>query len=164
MKLNTIKDNDGARQNRKRLGRGPGSGTGKTAGRGMKGQKSRSGVSIAGFEGGQMPLYRRLPKRGFNNPFREVWQEVNLSRIEKAIEEGKIAKGIDIDSIVLEQAGLIRKPLVPIKLLAKGEFTLKNVQLVVDGASAKAKKIVEDLGGSVTFRDRSLLRPASKES
>ncbi len=148
MKLNEIRDNDGARKKRTRVGRGPASGTGKTAGRGVKGQKSRTGVAINGFEGGQMPLYRRLPKRGFNNPFRKEYAEVNLGRLQKAIDDNKLdAKGT-IDSAALQAAGLVNKLGDGIRLLAKGDLTAK-VTIEVVGVSKAAVAAVEKAGGRV---------------
>ena len=154
MKLNEIRDREGAFSSRKRLGKGQGSGTGKTAGRGMKGQKSRSGSSIKGFEGGQMPLYRRVPKRGFNDTFRTLWQEVNVGRIEKFIELGKLDGSSDIDATALCAAGLIRRTKDRIKLLGKGELKVKKLHIVVDAYSSGAKESVEAAGGRVTIRDR----------
>ncbi|WP_438726399.1 50S ribosomal protein L15 [Parasphingorhabdus sp. DH2-15] len=149
MKLNEIKDNEGARKVRLRVGRGIGSGKGKTAGRGQKGQKSRSGVAIKGFEGGQMPLHMRMPKRGFNNPFGKDYAEVNLGMIQKMIDAGKLdAKG-KIDHATLKAAGLARGGKDGVRLLAKGELTTKKVSFVVAGASKGALAAVEKAGGSV---------------
>ena len=148
MKLNELRDNDGARKSRMRVGRGIGSGKGKTAGRGQKGQKSREGVSIAGFEGGQMPLHMRLPKRGFNNIFAKDYAEVNLGAIQKVIDAKKLdAKGT-IDHAALKAVGLARGGKDGVRLLAKGELTAK-VAFRVAGASAAAKAAVEKAGGSV---------------
>ena len=148
MKLNELRDNDGARKGRMRVGRGIGSGKGKTAGRGQKGQKSREGVSIAGFEGGQMPLHMRLPKRGFNNIFAKDYAEVNLGAIQKVIDAKKLdAKGT-IDHAALKAVGLARGGKDGVRLLAKGELTTK-VAFRVAGASAAAKAAVEKAGGSV---------------
>ena len=148
-KLNEIRDNEGAHKKRLRVGRGPGSGKGKTAGRGVKGQKARSGVAIAGFEGGQMPLHMRMPKRGFNNPFALKFAEVNLWRLEQAIEAGKLDAGKPIDAAVLIAAGVIRRELDGVRLLGVG--TLKSkLTLNVYSASAGAVKAVEAAGGSVT--------------
>ena len=147
-KLNEIRDNEGAHKKRMRVGRGPGSGKGKTAGRGVKGQKSRSGVSLLGFEGGQMPLYMRMPKRGFNNPFALKLAEVNLWRLQQAIDAGKLdAKG-DIDAAALIAAGVIRRELDGVRLLGEGELKAK-LTLKVWSASAGAIKAVEAAGGSV---------------
>ncbi|WP_291844501.1 50S ribosomal protein L15 [Maricaulis sp.] len=150
MRLNELRDNDGATKNRFRVGRGIGSGKGKTGGRGVKGQKSRSGVAIKGFEGGQMPLHMRLPKRGFNKPNRKAWAEVNLGRLEKAISEGKIDAKKPIDADVLMAAGLVRRQLDGIRLLAKGELKSK-VEITIAGASKTAIAAVEKAGGKVTL-------------
>lgn len=149
MKLNELRDNPGARHKSKRLGRGPGSGKGKTAGRGNKGQKSRSGVAIKGFEGGQMPLYRRLPKRGFNNIFAKHYQVINLGRLQSAIDAGKLDAGKPIGVAELIASGLVRKALDGVRLLAQGELTAK-VDITVAGASAAAVAAVEGAGGKVT--------------
>ena len=149
MRLNQLRDNDGAAKLRTRVGRGIGSGKGKTGGRGVKGQKSRSGVAIKGFEGGQMPLHMRLPKRGFNKPNRKAWAEVNVGRIEKAIAEGKIDVKKPINAEVLIAAGLVRRELDGIRLLAKGELKSK-LDVTVAGASKAAIEAVEKAGGKVT--------------
>jgi len=148
MKLNELRDNDGARKGRMRVGRGIGSGKGKTAGRGQKGQKSREGVSIAGFEGGQMPLHMRLPKRGFNNIFSKDYAEVNLGAIQKLVDAKKLDVEATIDHAALKAAGVARGGKNGVRLLAKGELTAK-LSLVVAGASAAAKAAVEKAGGSV---------------
>ena len=148
MKLNEIRDNKGARPGRVRVGRGIGSGLGKTAGRGQKGQKSREGVSIKGFEGGQMPLHMRLPKRGFNNIFAKDYAEVNLGLVQKAIDAGKLDAKKDIDHAALKAAGLARGGKDGVRLLGKGAFTAK-AKFVVAGVSAGAKAAVEKAGGSV---------------
>ena len=148
MKLNEIVDNDGARRERKRVGRGIASGTGKTSGKGQKGQKSRSGVAIRGFEGGQMPLYRRLPKRGFKNIFRKEFREVNLARLQSAIEADKIDPAKTIDAAALRAAGLIKTPKDGVRLLAKGALSTK-ITIEVAGASKAAIAAVEKAGGSV---------------
>ena len=148
MKLNDIRDNEGARHRKMRVGRGIGSGKGKTAGRGQKGQKSRSGVAIKGFEGGQMPLHMRIPKRGFNNIFRKEYAEVNLGMIQKFIDAGKIDIAKTLDAAALNAAGLARGGKDGIRLLAKGELTSK-VNIVVAGASKAAVEAVEKAGGSV---------------
>ena len=150
MRLNQLRDNDGAAKERTRVGRGIGSGKGKTGGRGVKGQKSRSGVAIKGFEGGQMPLHMRLPKRGFNKPNRKQWAEVNLGRLEKAIAAGQIDAKKSIDADVLIAAGLVRRQLDGIRLLAKGELKSK-VDVTVAGASKAAIEAVEKAGGKVTL-------------
>jgi len=148
MKLNELRDNDGARKSRMRVGRGIGSGKGKTAGRGQKGQKSRGGVSIAGFEGGQMPLHMRLPKRGFNNIFAKDFAEVNVGAIQKMIDAGKIDAGQPLDHDALKAAGLARGGKDGVRLLAKGALTAK-LTLTVAGASKGAIEAVEKAGGSV---------------
>ena len=148
MKLNELKDKPGARKARTRVGRGIGSGVGKTGGRGMKGQKSRSGVSIFGFEGGQMPLHMRLPKRGFNNPFAKDYAEVNVGAIQKAIDAGRLdAKGI-LDHDALKGAGLARGGKDGVRLLGKGELKAK-LALKVAGVSSGAREAVEKAGGSI---------------
>jgi large subunit ribosomal protein L15 len=147
MKLNELRDNEGARKSRMRVGRGIGSGKGKTAGRGQKGQKSREGVSIAGFEGGQMPLHMRLPKRGFNNIFAKDYAEVNLGAIQKAIESGKLT-ATDIDHAALKAAGLARGGKDGVRLLGKGELS-SALNFTVAGVSAGAREAVEKAGGSV---------------
>ena len=148
MKLNEIKDNRGARQSRVRVGRGIGSGLGKTAGRGQKGAKSRSGVSIAGFEGGQMPLHMRLPKRGFNNIFAKDYAEVNVGAVQKALDAGRLeAKGV-IDHDALKAAGLARGGKDGVRLLGKGELKSK-LSFKVAGVSAGARQAIEGAGGSV---------------
>ena len=149
MKLNDIRDNPGARKGRMRVGRGIGSGKGKTAGRGQKGQKSRSGVAIKGFEGGQMPLHMRLPKRGFNNPFGKDYAEVNIGMIQKVIDAGKLDANAVIDHAALKAAGLARGGKHGVRLLGKGELTAK-LQFTVAGASKGAVAAVEKTGGSVT--------------
>ncbi|GAB6051386.1 50S ribosomal protein L15 [Magnetospira thiophila] len=150
MKLNELRDNEGARKPRKRVGRGIGSGRGKTSGAGQKGQKSRSGVSLVGFEGGQMPIYRRLPKRGFKNPFRKVFEVVNVGRIQKAIDEGKLDAGKDLDIAALIAAGLVTKKRDGVRLLAQGTLTSK-LSISVDSASKSAIEAVEKAGGTVTL-------------
>ncbi|MES2442511.1 MAG: 50S ribosomal protein L15 [Pseudomonadota bacterium] len=148
MKLNDIKDNEGARKGRMRVGRGIGSGKGKTAGRGQKGQTSRSGVSIHGFEGGQMPLHMRIPKRGFNNVFGKDYSEVNLGAIQKAVDAGKLDAAATIDQAALDAAGLTRGGKDGVRLLGKGEISAK-LSFRVAGASKGAKEAVEKVGGSV---------------
>ena len=149
MKLHELRDNEGATKKRKRVGRGPGSGTGKTAGRGIKGQKSRSGVAINGYEGGQMPLYQRLPKRGFNKPNRKSYAVVNLGLIQKFIDAKKLDAGSAITEDALIASGLVRRKLDGIRVLAKGDITAK-VTLEVTGASKSAIEAVEKAGGSLT--------------
>ena|ERR1700761_1127366 len=149
-KLNEIRDNEGAHKKRMRVGRGPGSGKGKTAGRGVKGQKSRSGVALRGFEGGQMPLHMRMPKRGFNNPFRLKLVEVNLWRIEKAIEAKKLDPKKTIDGEALRAAGVIRRVKDGVRLLGHGDLKTK-LDIVVWSASASAVKAVDAAGGKLTL-------------
>ena len=149
MKLNEIADNEGARKSRMRVGRGIGSGKGKTGGRGVKGQKSRSGVAIKGYEGGQMPIHMRLPKRGFKNPFRLDYNVVNLGRVQQAVEAGKLADGATVDAAALVEAGVIRRAKDGVRLLNKGELKAK-INFQVAGASEAAKAAVEKAGGSVT--------------
>jgi large subunit ribosomal protein L15 len=148
MKLNEIRDNEGAHKKRMRVGRGPGSGKGKTAGRGVKGQKSRSGVAIGGFEGGQMPLYMRMPKRGFNNPNALRLAEVNLWRLQDAVDAKKLDAKSEINGDALVAAGVIRRTKDGVRLLGTGEVKAK-LNLVVWSASAGAKKAIEAAGGSV---------------
>ncbi len=149
MKLNEIADNAGARKARMRVGRGIGSGKGKTGGRGQKGAKARSGVSIAGFEGGQMPLHMRIPKRGFNNKkFAKDYAEVNLGLVQKAIDAGKLDAGSVIDHAALQAAGLARGGKDGVRLLGKGEFAAK-ASFKVAGVSKGAREAVEKAGGSV---------------
>jgi large subunit ribosomal protein L15 len=149
MKLNELRDNPGARKSRTRIGRGIGSGKGKTGGRGGKGQTARSGVAINGFEGGQMPLHRRIPKRGFNQPNRAEYVVVNLGAIQKAIDAGKIDAGVPIDAAALVASGLLRRTRDGVRLLAKGEFGAPNLRFKVAGASAAAVAAVEAAGGTV---------------
>ncbi|MBB2675324.1 UNVERIFIED_ORG: large subunit ribosomal protein L15 [Rhizobium esperanzae] len=158
MKLNEIKDNEGSTHSRKRLGRGIGSGSGKTGGRGVKGQKSRSGVAINGFEGGQMPIYRRLPKRGFNNIFASDFVVVSLARIQAAIDAGKLDAKATIDAASLKAAGVIRRAKDGVRVLADGELKAK-ITIVVAGASKPAVEKIEKAGGSVTL----LSAPAAAE-
>src|SRR6187402_4001528 len=148
MKLNEIKDNEGSTHSRKRLGRGIGSGSGKTGGRGVKGQKSRSGVAINGFEGGQMPIYRRLPKRGFNNIFKSDYVVVSVARLQAAVDAGKLDAKVTIDAVALKAAGVIRRVKDGVRLLSDGEITAK-LTLEVAGASKSAVEKIEKAGGSV---------------
>ncbi len=149
MRLHELRDNPGATKTKKRVGRGPGSGKGKTAGRGIKGQKSRSGVALNGYEGGQMPLYMRLPKRGFNKPNRKKFAVVNLGLIQKFIDEKKLdAKG-EITEDALVESGLVRRKLDGVRILAKGDISAK-VTLNVTGASKSAIEAVEKAGGKLT--------------
>jgi large subunit ribosomal protein L15 len=147
MKLNEIKDNDGARKSRMRVGRGIGSGKGKTAGRGQKGQTSRSGVSINGFEGGQMPLHMRLPKRGFRNIFAKDFAEVNLGALQKLADAGKLGDGV-LDQAALQAAGIARGGKDGVRILGKGSLTAK-LSLKVAGVSKGAREAIEKAGGSV---------------
>ncbi|GLT09090.1 50S ribosomal protein L15 [Sulfitobacter porphyrae] len=149
MKLNELSDNPGASKKRMRVARGPGSGKGKMGGRGIKGQKSRSGVSINGYEGGQMPLYQRLPKRGFNKPNRKSFAVVNLGLIQKFIDAKKLDAGKAIDAAALVASGLVRRELDGIRVLAKGDITSK-IDLQVAGASKSAVEAVEKAGGTLT--------------
>jgi len=148
MKLNELKDNKGATKARIRVGRGIGSGKGKTCGRGVKGQKSRSGVSVNGFEGGQMPIYRRLPKRGFNNPFAKEYAIINLDTLQKAVDAGKLSADA-IDLLSLMNAGIISKPMDGLRLLARGAVT-SSINVTVNSASKAAIAAVEKAGGKVT--------------
>ncbi len=148
MKLNDIRDNAGARKGRMRVGRGIGSGKGKTCGRGVKGQTSRTGVAINGFEGGQMPIYRRLPKRGFKNPFRRDYAEVNLDRLQKAVETGKLDAAATLTADKLVAAGIIANAKDGVRLLGRGELSAR-ITIEVAGATAAAVAAVEKAGGSV---------------
>jgi large subunit ribosomal protein L15 len=154
MKLNEITDNEGATKNRKRVGRGIGSGSGKTGGRGVKGQKSRSGVAINGFEGGQMPIYRRLPKRGFTNIFSTDFNVVSVGRIQAAVDAGKLDGKATVDAAALKAAGVIRRIRDGVRILADGDVKAK-LTLEVAGASRTAIEKVEKAGGSIK-----LLAPA----
>jgi large subunit ribosomal protein L15 len=149
MKLNDIRDNDGATKNRMRVGRGIGSGKGKTGGRGVKGQKARTGVAIKGFEGGQMPLHRRLPKRGFTPPNQRQLNEVNLGRIEEAVAAGHIEAGATVTNETLVAAGVISKPRDGVKILGVGELTT-GLTFQVAGVSKSAAEAIARAGGSVT--------------
>jgi large subunit ribosomal protein L15 len=148
-KLNELAPREGSTKNRMRVGRGPGSGKGKTAGRGVKGQKARSGVAVNGFEGGQMPLHMRMPKRGFNKPNRKTFAEVNLWRIEQAIAAGKLDAGKPIDAAALIAAGVVRRAWDGVRLLGKGELKSK-LEITVYAASATARAAVEAAGGTLT--------------
>jgi len=150
MKLHELHDNPGATKKRKRVGRGPGSGTGKTAGRGIKGQNSRSGVAINAYEGGQMPLYQRLPKRGFNKPNRKKFSVVNLGLIQKFVDEGKLDAKAAITEDALVASGLVRRKLDGVRVLAKGDVSAK-LDITVTGASKSAIDAVEKAGGSLTI-------------
>ncbi|AYM11116.1 50S ribosomal protein L15 [Agrobacterium tumefaciens] len=148
MKLNEIRDNEGSTKDRIRVGRGIGSGKGKTGGRGVKGQKARSGVAINGFEGGQMPIYRRLPKRGFNNIFASEFAVVSLGRIQTAIDAKKLDASATIDAAALKAAGVIRRTKDGVRILADGELTSK-VAFEVAGASKPALEKIEKAGSSI---------------
>ena len=151
MKLNEIRDNEGARPKFKRVGRGIGSGKGKTSGRGVKGQKARTGVRLNGFEGGQLPIYRRLPKRGFVNPFRKQYAPLNLGSLDKAIAEGRLPADQPIDEAMLQAAGIVRSSpkYAGVRLLGTGAIT-RAVTITVSGASAAALAAIEAAGGKVT--------------
>jgi large subunit ribosomal protein L15 len=166
MKLNDIRDNEGARHRKMRVGRGIGSGKGKTAGRGQKGQKSRSGVSIAGFEGGQMPLHMRLPKRGFNNPFAKDYAEVNLGQLQKLIDAGKLDANAVIDQAALQAAGIARGGKNGVRVLGKGDFSAR-LSFNVVGVSKGAREAIEKAGGSIELivpRNPAELAAAKKNS
>ena len=158
MKLHEIRDNDGANRKKKRVARGPGSGKGKTAGRGIKGQTSRSGVALNGYEGGQMPLYRRLPKRGFTKPNRLEFAVVNLGQLQAFIDAGKLDAKADVTGDVLVAAGVIRRKLDGVRVLAKGELKAA-LNLTVAGASKTAVEAIEKAGGKIT-----LTRPVKEEA
>lgn len=151
MKLNELRDNPGATKKRMRVGRGPGSGKGKMGGRGIKGQKSRSGVAINAYEGGQMPLYQRLPKRGFNQPNRKEYAVTNLGMIQKFIDAGKIDASAPITEDVLVASGLVRRKLDGVRVLGKGELTAK-AEIAVTGASASAIEAVAKTGGTLSVK------------
>ena len=151
MKLNELRDNEGAARKKKRVARGPGSGKGKTAGRGIKGQKSRSGVALNGYEGGQMPLYRRLPKRGFNKPNAKEFAVINLGLIAKFVEAGKLDAKAEITEEALVAAGLTKQLRDGIRILNKGEIKVA-VNLNVTGASAAAVEAIKAAGGSITVK------------
>jgi large subunit ribosomal protein L15 len=159
MKLNQISDNPGANKTRKRVGRGIGSGKGKTAGRGVKGQKARTGVAIKGFEGGQMPLHRRLPKRGFTNIFRKDYVEVSLARVGEAIEAGRLDAGATIDAQALKAAGVIRRVKDGVRILGGGELS-RALTFDVAGASGPAAAAIEKAGGRLTVAAKSAVAEA----
>lgn len=150
MKLTDLRDNPGARKKRMRVGRGPGSGKGKMGGRGIKGQTSRSGVAIKGFEGGQMPLHRRLPKRGFNNVFKKSYAVINLSTLQSAVDSGKLAAGDTITEALLVETGVVRRIQDGVRLLGRGELSA-TLTLEITGASKSAVEAVEKAGGSITL-------------
>ncbi len=156
MRLNQIKDNEGANKLRVRIGRGIGSGVGKTGGRGGKGQTARSGVAIGGFEGGQMPLFRRLPKRGFNKWRQKNFNELSLGALQKAIDSGKVEAGSSLDVAALVAAGVLRRPKDGVRLIGGGELTAK-VSLTVDHATASARAAVEKAGGSISVIEPKVL-------
>ncbi len=156
MRLNELKDNPGSRKFRVRVGRGIGSGMGKQAGRGGKGQTARSGVRIGGFEGGQMPLHRRLPKRGFNKRNRKDWNEINVGRLQEAVDAGRLNAKEPIDVAALVAAGLARRPLDGVRLLGEGELKV-SLKLTVNHATASAKAAVEKAGGSLTLIEKKVL-------
>ena len=158
MKLHEIRDNEGASRKKKRVARGPGSGKGKTAGRGIKGQTSRSGVALGGYEGGQMPLYRRLPKRGFSKPNRLEFAVVNLGQLQAFIDAGKLDAKADVTEDALVASGVIRRKLDGVRVLAKGELKAK-LDLTVAGASKTAVEAIEKAGGKIT-----LTRPVKEEA
>ncbi|WP_027583271.1 50S ribosomal protein L15 [Bradyrhizobium sp. Ai1a-2] len=157
MKLSEIADNPGSRKKRMRIGRGIGSGKGKTGGRGGKGQTARTGVRIKGFEGGQMPLHRRLPKRGFNNIFRLEFAEINLDRLQQAVDAKQLDTGVVVNAEALVKAGVLRRAKDGVRLLGRGELTAK-LNIEVHGASKSAVAAVEKAGGTVK-----VLAPAKKE-
>jgi len=161
MELNKIRDIKGARKTSKRVGRGLASGKGKTSGRGQKGQKARTGVAVNGFEGGQMPIYRRLPMRGFTNIFKVDYAEVNLGKVQKAIDEKKLDAAKDIDASALRAAGLIGSVKGGVRLLGSGEIKAK-VKFVVAGVTKSAKEAVEKVGGEVVIVDMKEVRKAAK--
>ena len=158
MKLHEIRDNEGANRKKKRVARGPGSGKGKTAGRGIKGQTSRSGVALNGYEGGQMPLYRRLPKRGFSKPNRLDFAVVNLGQLQAFVDAGKLDAKADVTEDALVAAGVIRRKLDGVRVLAKGELKAK-LNLTVAGASKTAIEAIEKAGGKII-----VTRPAKEEA
>lgn len=156
MRLNEINDNEGARKRRVRIGRGIGSGVGKTGGRGGKGQTARSGVAIGGFEGGQMPLHRRLPKRGFNKFRPKDFNEINVGTLQTAVEEGKLKAGQSVDVAALIEAGILRRPKHGLRVLGTGELKTK-LSVTANGASASAKAAIEKAGGSLKIIEVKIL-------
>jgi large subunit ribosomal protein L15 len=156
MRLNEIRDNPGARKVRVRVGRGIGSGIGKTSGRGGKGQTARSGVRIGGFEGGQMPLHRRLPKRGFTKLNRKIWNEINLGRLQEAVDAGRLDAKKPVDVAALVAAGLVRRPLDGVRILGEGELKAA-LKLTVNHATASAKAAIEKAGGSIALIEKKVL-------
>lgn len=160
MKLNDLRDNPGARKARMVVGRGIGSGKGKTSGRGVKGQKARTGVAIRGFEGGQMPLHRRIPKRGFNNIFAKDYAELNLGRLQQAIESGKVDAKQPITGEILMKAGVVAKSKDGVRILGKGDLKSK-VDITVAGASKTAIAVIEKAGGKVTLTSQATKQKAA---
>jgi len=156
MRLNELKDNPGSRKMRLRIGRGIGSGMGKQGGRGGKGQTARTGVRLGGFEGGQMPLHRRLPKRGFNKRDRRVFNEVSLERLQAAVDANRLDPAKPVDVAALQAAGIVRRPLDGVRILGGGELKAK-LALTVDHVSAGAKAAIEGAGGSITLIERKVL-------
>ncbi len=150
MRLTDLRDNPGAAKKKKRIARGPGSGKGKMGGRGIKGYKSRSGATVKGFEGGQQPIHRRLPKRGFNNPFRKTFAVINLGDIQQFVDAGKIDPAQPIDEAALVASGLVRRRKDGIRVLASGEITTDGLKISVTGASKAAVAAVEAKGGALT--------------
>ena len=163
MRLNEIRDNDSARQNRKRVGRGIGSGTGKTAGKGHKGQKARAGVAIKGFEGGQMPIHMRLPKRGFNNFTRKEFAELTLGNLQSAIKKGLIDISKPITEKEINEAGIVKKSKDGIKLLNKGEIKEK-IEISLSKATKSCVKIIEDLGGKIEVLEKPKVKRVRKKN
>jgi len=163
MKLNEIRDNPGARHYEKRLGRGIGSGLGKTSGKGHKGQKARAGVALHAFEGGQMPLHRRLPKRGFNNIFAKTYVEVNLDKLQQAVDAGKLDGSKPVDAEAIRNAGLVKQTRDGVRVLGRGDLKAK-LDLQVAGVSTSARAAVEKAGGSVTIvgAEKAAAREANK--
>jgi large subunit ribosomal protein L15 len=161
MNLNELSDNPGARKPRTRVGRGIGSGKGKTSGRGTKGQKSRSGVAIKGFEGGQMPLYRRLPKRGFHNKFRKHFEIVNLDSLQAALDDGRLAAKKPVDRAALNAIGLVRDNSNGLRLLARGEIK-SALTIQVDGASKAAVAAIDKAGGKVVLSEKKTPKESKK--
>ena len=161
MRLNELKDNPGSRKFRLRIGRGIGSGVGKTGGRGGKGQTARSGARIGGFEGGQMPLHRRLPKRGFNKRNRKEWNEVSPARLQAAVDAGRLDAAQPVDVAALVAAGVVRRPLDGVRLLGGGELKAA-LKLTVDHATPSARAAIEQAGGSVAVIEKKVL-PADEE-
>lgn len=160
MKLNELRDKQGANKRRMRVGRGPGSGKGKTAGRGMKGQGSRSGVALGGFEGGQMPIHMRLPKRGFNNPSRKRFAVINLTTLQTALDSGALKAGETIDEALLVERGVVRRKRDGVRLLGRGELKAK-LTLSLTGASQSAVAAVEKAGGAITLSQPPKAEPAT---